>query len=492
MTEQQVKSKAISGTLWKLAERIGAQLVSMIVSILLARILVPEDYSVVSIVAIFFSFCNIFITSGLSSGLVQQKEADELDFSSVLFANLGLAAALYLIVFFAAPYIAKLYEMPILIPVIRVMGLNFFVYMVKSVVSAKISRTLEFKKFFLATIVGTAISAVVGIAMAYNGMGAWALVAQQSTNAIIDTILLIVVTKIKFVFRFSFKRLKPIIKYSWKILATNFVGTIYAELKPLIVGIKYSTVNLAYFNKGENFPKTISSSLEGTLSAVLFPAISRVNNDGDAVLRFSRKFFKVSSYLIFPAMLGLMGVGENFIKVILTDKWMPILPFFQIFCLYYMLYFITLGCGQIYKAIGQSGLLLKLEIAKKTISLVILFLFVVFSSSVVVFALATIVTIVTVLIIDSIMLKKYIGYKFRYQLKDFLSNLIISIIMFIAVYFVGQLKLNIYVGLAAQIAVGIIVYLILSIITKNENFGFCLNMVKSFFKGKIKKNVEAE
>ena len=148
MTKNQIKSKAISGTIWKLAERTGAQLVSTVVSIVLARLLMPEDYSIVSIVAIFFSFCNIFVTSGLGSGLVQQKKVDELDYSSVLYANLGIALILYVIIFFAAPYISELYSKPILTPVFRVMGINFFAYMVKSVASAKVSRKLEFKSYF--------------------------------------------------------------------------------------------------------------------------------------------------------------------------------------------------------------------------------------------------------------------------------------------------------------------------------------------------------
>ena len=492
MTENQIKQKAISGTLWKFGERIGAQLVSMVVSIVLARVLVPEDYSVVSIVAIFFGFCNIFITSGLSSGLVQKKEADDLDFSSVLIANLLIAAVLYVIIFFSAPYIAVVFEKPILVPVFRVMGLNFFIYMVKSVASAKISRTMEFKKYFWATIGGTVISAVVGITMAKMGMGAWALVAQQSTNAFVDTVMLLWATKIKFVFKCSFTRLKPIIKYSWKIFAANIIGTIYAELKPLIVGLKYSTVDLAYFNKGENFPRTISTSIDGTLSAVLFPAISRVSDDKEAVLRFSRRFFQISSFAIFPAMFGLMAVSNNFVEVILTAKWLPIVPFFEVFCVYYMLYFITLACGQIYKAIGETALLLKLETYKKIVSLALVFIFVVFSPNVIVFALSNIAIILSVLIFDSIALRKYIGYKFRYQIKDFAHNFIISAIMFVAVYFAGCLNLNSFVELVLQILVGVVVFVLLCIVTKNTNFTYGLNFAKNFLKNKFTKNSETE
>lgn len=487
MTNGDVKNKAISGMFWKLVEKIGAQLVSTVVSIILARLLMPEDYSIVSIVAIFFAFCNIFVTSGLGTGLVQQKDVDEIDYSSVLYANLGIATILYVIIFFAAPYISELYSKPILIPVFRVMGINFFAYLSNSVVSAKVSRTLEFKNCFFATLVGTIASAVVGIVMAFKGMGVWALVAQQSVNAFVGVIMLALVTRIKFVFKFSFKRLKPIFKFSWKVFVTNLVGTIYADLKPLIVGLKYSTIDLAYFNKGENFPRTISSAIDGTLSSVLFPVVTKLGEDKEMRLNVIRRFFKTSSYLIFPAMMGLMAVTNNFVDVVLTSKWLPIAPYFKIFCIYYMLYFITLGCGQIYKAVGRSDVLLKLELVKKVISVVILFFFVLFSPDVVIFAVANIATIFMVLIADSIVMRKYVGYKLKYQILDFLPNFIISIIMYVPVYLIDKLDLNIYFELIIQVVVGLVTYLLLSIITKNENSIYFFNFAKDFIGNKIKK-----
>ncbi len=484
MTESQLKKKAISGVFWKFCERIGSQMVSLIVSIILARLLMPEDYSVVSIVTIFFSFCNIFITSGLGSGLVQKQDVDELDYSSALYANIILACVMYGVVFFMAPYVAKLYNIELLVPVIRVMGLNFFVYMVRSIVSAKVSRSMEFKMFFLSTIGAITVSAVVGIVMALCGMGPWALVAQQSVNAMMGTIILLFATKIKFVWKFSFKRLKPLINYSWKILASNFIGTIYAEIKPLVVGLRYSTISLAYYNKGENFPRTISTALDGTLSAVLFPAISRVQEDRNVVLNYCRRFFKLSSYLVFPAMIGLMGVTENFICALLTEKWLPIAPFFKVHCIYYALYFVTQGCGQIYKAIGRSDVLLKLEVIKKVASIVILASFVLLSQNVVVFAWSSIATIIFVLAIDSLALRKHLNYRFRCQLSDLLLNAVTSCIMYGVVRTVGMLKVNIYIDLILQVVVGIVTYIAISFLTRNENFYYILTLLKTYLKRK--------
>jgi len=194
-----LKRSAFSSMIWKFAERVCAQLVSLVVSIFLARMLMPEDYSVVSIVAIFFAFCNIFISGGLNSSLIQKKDATVEDYSTVLYLNMLMAAVLYGLMFFCAPLIAGLYHKPQIVPIIRVMGLTFFVSGLKSVLSAYISSCLDFKRFFLSTITGTLVSAVVGITMAYRGLGAWALVAQEMTNTVIDTVILYLSTRLRFV-----------------------------------------------------------------------------------------------------------------------------------------------------------------------------------------------------------------------------------------------------------------------------------------------------
>ena len=186
--QRNLKNKTISGVIWKGLERVAAQLVSTIVGIVLARILIPDDYSVVSIVTIFFSFCNIFISGGLNTALIQKKDSDILDFSTILIANIVMATVLYAIMFFCAPLIADVFKKDLLTPIIRVMSLAFFINGYKAVVSAKITFDLQFRKFFWSTIIGTAISAVVGIVMALNGFGPWALVAQQMTNSFIDTL----------------------------------------------------------------------------------------------------------------------------------------------------------------------------------------------------------------------------------------------------------------------------------------------------------------
>ncbi len=290
--------------IWKLSERIAAQAVTFVVSVIIARILSPDDYSVISIVAIFFAFANVFIYSGLNTALIQKKNADIQDYSSVLYVSLIISFILYALLFFCAPVIANIYKKEILIKIIRVMGLTLIIGAANSVLCAYISSRLEFKKFFFATIIGTFISAIVGIYMAVTGFGVWALVFQQMTNAIIDTAILWISTKFKPVLHFSAKQLMPLINYSWKILVSSLISTLYEEAYPLIIGIKYTPADLSFYSKGKKIPLTIHSVINDTVSSVIFPIMSKYQSDKDTLLDFTRNFIKSITFIIFPLLFG--------------------------------------------------------------------------------------------------------------------------------------------------------------------------------------------
>ncbi|MBO7214973.1 MAG: oligosaccharide flippase family protein [Clostridia bacterium] len=401
-----------------------------------------------------------------------------------MFNNIIIALVLYIEVFFCAPIVARLYDMPILIPVMRVMGLGFFVYMTKSVVNAKISRNMQFKKFFFATIGGTIMSAVVGVWMALNGFGPWALVAQQLTNAVIDTIILLIISKIKFVFVISKQRLIPLIKYSWKLFVSSVISNVFIEVKPLIVGLQYTPNDLAYYNKAENYPRVIATSIDSTLSSVLLPVIKEVQDEKEKVLRIIRRFFSLSSYLIFPAMFGFAAISTQFVSVVLTDKWLPSVPYLVAFCYTYMLEFLTLGTNQTLKAIGRTDLVLKIELAKKAIALLIILLVVLLAENPIFFAYAGMVCALCSVFIETMIVRKAIDYKYRYLIKDIGFNFMLSAIMFAGVYCIGFIPLNNYALLPMQIVVGGLFYAIASALTNNESFKYYLNILQTRFKKK--------
>ncbi len=468
--------------IWKFAERIGAQLVSTVVAIVLARLLSAEDYSVISIVTIFFTFANVFIASGFNTALIQKKETDIKDYSTVLYLSLGVSVLLYAVLFFTAPTIARLYDAPILTSVIRIMGITLIVNAVKSVLCAYVSSTLQFRKFFYSTLGGTLASAVVGIVMAMNGFGPWALVAQQMTNTCIDTIILFITTRVRFMLVFSFRRLKQLFGYSWKILVSSLIHVIYEEVNPLIIGIKFSGADLSFYSKGKSFPTVVSNTISDTFSAVIFPVISKLQDDTDAVLRYTRRFMRTSSYLVFPLMIGFLAVSDNFVSVVLTDKWMPASIYIQIFCLSYMFNIVQNGNLQAIRAIGRSDIILILEIIKKSMYFIIIALFVIFSRKPELLAVTSILNTVVATLVNTFPNRKLIGYRYRLQIMDLLPNLISSCLMGAAVYAMNYIPMNRALLLVLQIFAGAVVYVLISVITRNENFKYFIGVIKNFIK----------
>lgn len=477
-----LKRKAVNGVLWKLAERGCAQVVSLVVSIVLARLLMPEDYAVVSIVTIFFTFCNVLISGGLNTALIQKKDADAEDYSAVLMMSMTIAGILYGLMFFLAPTIARLYEKNQLVSVIRVMGLTFFINAVKSVLSAYTSNHLQFRKFFFSTIIGTVISAVVGIGMALHGMGAWALVAQQMTNSFIDTLVLFFTTRIHFVRVKNIKRIKPLFDYGWKVFVSSIVTVAYDQINPLIVGLKFTDADLAFYSKGKSFPGLINSTISDTLAAVLFPVMSKVQDNTREVLALTRRYVRTASYVIFPMMVGFAMVAESFVQVVLTEKWMDAAPYIQIFALAYMFDMINVGNLQAIKAIGRSDISLILEIMKKSAYFVIVALFVFLTDSPEALALSSILCTCVALLINTFPNRKLIGYRYRFQLMDVLPNLALSLVMGVVVYLVGNLALPGVAVLALQVLAGMAVYVAMSLLTKNESFFYLLQYIKRFTK----------
>ncbi len=482
----QLKTKTIKGFFWKFAERMSAQLVSLVVSIILARLLTPDDYSVVGIVAIFFAFANVFISGGFNTALIQKKDADIEDYSSVLFISLTTATILYIAVFFSAPYIASAYQKDILIPVFRIMGLTLFINAFKSILSAYISSHLLFKKYFICTLLGTILSAVVGISMAYSGYGPWALVAQQMVMAIVSTLMLYLTTRVKFVLRFNKEKAKGLFKFSWKILVASGISVLYDEINPLVIGLKYSGADLSYYTKGKSFPGILNSTIGDTLSSVLFPTMSKLQDDKSAILNCTRKFMSVSSYVIFPVMIGFLAVADKFILVLLTEKWISASIYIQAFCIVYMFNIIQSGNLQVYRAVGRSDIILKLEIIKKSIYFINILLFVLFTNRPEFLALACIINTFVATIVNTAPNRKLINYRYRLQIADLLPNLIIAILMGVAVYFIGLIKMHVILSFAVQVFSGILIYVLLSCITQNKNFKYLYNMIKPFLRRKDK------
>ena len=272
-------NKVLSGLFWKFGERISAQLVTFIVSIVLARLLSPDDYGNIALVTVFITIANVFVVNGFGSALIQKQEADNVDFSSVFYANIVFSCILYVIIFLVSPVVADFYASPILCPVLRVLGLRIPVAAINSVQQAYVSRHMLFKKFFFSTLFGTLLSGVVGCVMAYMGFGIWALVAQYLVNTSVDTIVLWFTVRWRPDFVFSFSRVKVLLSYGWKLLLSGLLDTGYTQLRSLIIGKKYTSADLAYYNRGQQYPQLVVTNINTSISSVLFPAISKCQDD---------------------------------------------------------------------------------------------------------------------------------------------------------------------------------------------------------------------
>lgn len=464
-----IKKSVINGAFWKFAERIIAQVVSLIVSIIIARLLDPSDYGVVSIVTVFFAFANVIISGGLNTALIQKKDADKDDYNTVFTISFIAAIVLYLILFFAAPFIAKIYKQSMLLHIIRILGISLPIYALKSVLCAYVSSNMQFKKFFYSTLGGTLISAVVGIVMALKGFGAWALVVQQLTNTVIDTSILFFVTKLKLSFNIALHRLKGLVQYGYKILLSSLLSVTINQINPLFIGLKYSSADLSFYTKGKSFPETLSSSITYTISAVLFPALSKYQDDKERLLKYTRLYMKVASFVVFPVMLGFAGVSKNFLYVLLGEKWLPAAYYIQVTCFAMMFDVVAAGNCETIKAMGRSDVFLKIEVIKKSGYFITLILFLLLSNSPRVLAFSLVVCTTIQVLVNSIPNRKLIGYKISYQLLDLMPNLVQSVVMFGMVKLVELISIKPIYILGIQIIVGVAVYLLISLITRNES-----------------------
>lgn len=472
--------KVSSGFIWRLLERFGAQGVTLIVSIVLARMIVPEIYGNIALVMIFITIMQVFVDSGLGNSLIQKKDSDDIDFSTVFWFNVIFCLILYAIIFFAAPFIALWLEIEEFTSVLRVLGLTIIISGVKNIQQAYVSKHMQFKKFFFSTLGGTIGAAVVGVVMAINGYGVWALVAQSLFNVLVDTIILWITVSWKPKFAFSFSRLKALYSYGWKILVSTLIDTIYNNIRSLIIGKMYSSEDLAYYNKGNQFPTLLVSNINSSIDSTLFPAMSLVQEDKDRIKAITRRSIKVSTFVIFPMMAGLAACASPFVRFLLTDKWADAIPFLQIISCALAFYPISTANLSAMKAIGRSDLYLKLEIVRKIVNIAFLLTAMWFGPLAI--ALSLLANSVVNIIINSFPNKKLLHYGYFEQMKDILPTLIISVIMGVSVYCINFLNFSSWLSLLIEVPIGIVIYIGLAKIFKIDSLPYVINVAKSYLK----------
>lgn len=470
------KSKIFSGLIWKFGERITAQLISLLVSIILARLLSPDEYGAVAIVMIFITLANVFVSSGFGNALIQKKDADNLDFSSVFYINIAIGIALYIVIFCIAPFIANFYDMPILSPTLRVLGIRIVIASINSVQQAYVSRNMLFKRFFWSTLFGTLVSGIVGVVMAYHGFGVWALVAQYLTNTCTDTVVLWFTVRWRPCLQCSFSRAKELFSYGWKLLLSGLLDTGYKQLRSLIIGRKYSSSDLAYYNQGDKYPALLVTNINASISSVIFPAMAQCQDDRTKVKSMTRRAIQISSFVLWPCMLGVAAIAKPLVVFLLTDKWLPCVPYIRIFCFTYGLWPIHTANLQAINAVGRSDLFLKLEITKKIVGMVAILVSMNYGPLVMAYSL--VVTDLIATVINAFPNKELLKYGYFEQIKDMMPSFVIALVMALVIYPVQNLGFSNITTIIIQVLLGGSVYIALAILTKQKSLTYLLEIVK--------------
>ncbi|MBR1639308.1 MAG: lipopolysaccharide biosynthesis protein [Treponema sp.] len=477
MTENTItKRKVISSLIWKFLERGGVQGVQFILSVILARLVTPSDYGIIALLLVFIQIANVFIQTGFSAALVQKKESDDLDFSSVFFMSLFVATILYIILFFIAPLVSRVYDYPNLTILLRVIAITLFFGAFNSIQNAYVSKKFRFKCLFLSNIIAVFISGIIGIILAYNEFGIWALVFQQLSNVFLSCVVLWFSAKWRPKFVFSFSRLKDLFTFSWKLLCSSLLDVIFKNIYNLVIGKTYSTEQLGVFDRGQQFPRVIATNLDGSIQGVMFPTLSAYNDDVITEKKICRRAISSSAFILMPCMVGLATIAKPLVEILLTDKWLPCVPFMQLSCIAFIFYPIHTANLTAINALGRSDISLKLEIIKKTIAIITLLITI--PLGIYAMAIGQVIQTIIISFIHAYPNKKLMDYSYFEQIKDLMPSFILSVVMGVIVWFLHFIHIQQIVLLVLQIISGIVIYVLLAKFSKNETFNYLISTLR--------------
>jgi len=476
---QNLKNKTLSGFVWQFAQKFVGQGLSFVVTVILARLLLPEDYGVVALAGMFNILVGIFITGSMDAALVQKKDADELDYNTVFYSSLFMSFVIYGVVYFGAPLIAAMYKNELITPVMRVLALTMPLGALSMVQNATVTREMQFKKFFFATLAGQIFAAVVGITMAYKGYGAWALVGQSLVSSIANTVAMFCMVTWHPKLMYSFERFKILFSYAWKKTSASFMGTFCNQLKGYLIGYQYTTADLAYFNRGEGLPDMFKNNIAGTIDGVLFPALSKLQHDKSSLKNGLRRSIMTTNYVLSPILIGLAATADQIVPILYSSKWSPAVPFMQISCLTLCFVVINNANLQSLYATGNTGVVLKQEFIKKPVMLAILAIAIFISP--IAISVGILFHSCHELFWTAKANSKIVGYSLWEQLNDVKYGLLLSFLMGVLVYLVGCLITNIYLSLIIQVILGATIYIGISEIGKFEAYLYAKNIVLSRF-----------
>lgn len=477
------KEQFVIGTVWKVLERIAGRGMSLVISVILARLLTPDDYGLIALTTVFTNLSEILIDAGFSTALIQKKEIDDRDYACVFVISSIISVILYILLFWAAPLISQYYLRSELTAVLRTMGLVLFIQAFGSTRNAYVNRNMQFKLQMKCNTVAVFISGTVGIIMAYYGLGVWSLVLQRLLQQLIGTAFLFLSVRWKPRFGFDVVKFKGLFVFSVGVIGASLINYVENCVNSLVVGKRYSVADLGYYDKGNILPEQISLSSFGAMTNVLLPTVSSYQGDIVRLKRIIRRVYSYTVYLLFPTMLGLLAVSHEIVIALFTEKWCPSVPLMQCICIYYIATPLMLIDVQVFFGLGYSKIRLKTELYRMFFVLFgVMVCCFVFSWDIRYLALTNAIAASLGTIVTHIEVKKIIGYtildRIRDTYKSVIAALLMSGIVIIIKRVLKMIIMPIFVRLIIEIFVGAVLYILLSILFKVSIFYEILEILK--------------
>ena len=477
--------KIVSSLAFKFTEQLSVKGIGLVISIILARILAPNDFGQLAILTVFINLSLNLIQSGFGSALIQTKVLGEKDYSTAFYINLFISFLLVVILFFCAPLIGEIYNSNNLVSPLRFYSISLLFGAYNSIQTAKLQREMRFKASMFARISATVLSGIVGILFAYFGYGIWALVLYNFSYIVLSSVTMFCACRWIPKFEFSQQRAKVLWSFGWKMFVSSFLCSIYADMRSLIIGKQYSTDKLGYYNRGEQFPMIISTTIETAIQSVLFPVLSKIQDEKEKLVVILKKSLSMGCLIVFPIMVGLSVVADPLIKILLTDKWLPAVPLMQLFCFGYMTKSLTTANLTAIKAIGRSDVYMQLEIVRRIIMISILLISVFGFDSVTAIINGYVLSLWVDVIVIIIPVKKLLGLGLLSQFLLIWKILLSVLIMAVSVYFISFISISSWCCLIVQIIVAIAVYISCCILLKERSFKELISILRKIATKKV-------
>ena len=461
--------------LWKLLERFSVQGSQFIIQIILARLLSPEHYGALAIMMVFVNLANVIIQNGFNTALIQSKEADDRDFSSVFWMVLSISLVVYVVLFNLTSHISHFYNMPDLEQPFKVICLMLIPGALNSVQLAMIRRGMDFKKEFTSNLVSIILAGAVGILCAYRGFGLWALVIQTLLNSCIACITMNYVIGWRPSFILDFKKIKVLISYGYKLVLAGLLDTLSSNLSAFIIGAKYSSASLGYYARGNQFPSALMGALNSAVQSVMLPALSALQDDKVRAKELMRKSMILSAFCVFPMMAALAGIAKPMVNLVLTEKWLPCVPYIQIFCFTYAFWPVHTSNLQAINAMGRSDIFLRLEIYKKIIGWCALIFAVFYYDTPIAIAATSIVMTIISCFINCYPNKYLLNYSYAEQMMDILPYFCPSVVVFILLVYIEDLFNSYLLTIITQLVISVLLYTVSTYIMKTNAWAIVLN-----------------